>query len=282
MSHAPHTRIAGVIGDPVAHSKSPAMHNAAFAHFQLNAHYERWHTPLATLPERIASLRQPHMYGANVTLPHKLAILPLVDEIDPLAEMIGAANTIIRLEDGRLRATNTDAPAFLDEVINACGLDPVGLETVILGASGAARAAAFALAHAGAARITIVNRTMERAEELLGDVLASLDHDPILTFAAPDVDDLDEVIGTAKLIVNATSLGWHGQETPLLAQFIQPDMVVYDMVYRPTQLLSDAQARGAKGVDGLGMLAKQAIIAFEHWTGLRPPLDLMLTALRNA
>lgn len=278
----PSPRIAGVIGDPVAHSKSPAMHNAAFAHFALDAHYERWHTPLAELPGRIEALRAPHMYGANVTLPHKLAILPLVDEIDPLAEMIGAANTIIRLDDGRLRATNTDAPAFLDEVVNMCGLNPVGLETVILGASGAARAAAFALAHVGAARITIVNRTIERAEDLLADVLATLSDDPVLTFATPDSEDLAEVIGSATLVVNATSLGWHGDETPLPAHFIQPHMVVYDMVYRPTRLLADASARGAKAYDGLGMLAKQAIIAFEHWTGQRPPLDLMLNALRNA
>jgi shikimate dehydrogenase len=276
------TRIAGVIGDPVAHSKSPAMHNAAFAHFRLDAVYERWHTPLADLPARIESLRAPHMYGANVTLPHKLAIIPLVDEVDAIAELIGAANTIIRLPDGRLRATNTDAPAFLDEVIHVCKLNPEGLEVVILGASGAARAAAFALAHAGAARITIINRTIEKAEELLGDVLASLDHDPILTFAAPDEPDLADVIGAATLIVNATTLGWHGDETPLDAAFILPSMTVYDMVYRPTKLLADARSRGAQAHDGLGMLARQATIAFEHWTGLTPPLDLMLTALRNA
>jgi shikimate dehydrogenase len=276
------TRIAGVIGDPVAHSKSPAMHNAAFAHFGLDAHYERWHTPLADLPARIESLRAPHIYGANVTLPHKLAIMPLVDEVDAIADLIGAANTIIRLPDGRLRATNTDAPAFLDEVTHVCGLNPDGLSVVILGASGAARAAAFALAHAGAARITIINRTIEKAEELLGDVLASLDHDPILTYAAPDEPDLVEVIGDATLIVNATTLGWHGDETPLDAAFILPSMTVYDMVYRPTKLLADARSRGAQAHDGLGMLARQAIIAFEHWTGRTPPLDLMLTALRNA
>ena len=165
---------------------------------------------------------------------------------------------------------------------HVCGLNPDGLSVVILGASGAARAAAFALAHAGAARITIINRTIEKAEELLGDVLASLDHDPILTYAAPDEPDLAEVIGDATLIVNATTLGWHGDETPLDAAFILPSMTVYDMVYRPTKLLADARSRGAQAHDGLGMLARQAIIAFEHWTGRTPPLDLMLTALRNA
>jgi shikimate dehydrogenase len=275
-------RIAGVIGDPVAHSKSPAMHNAAFAYFGLNAHYERWHTPLADLATRIESLRAPHMYGANVTLPHKIAILPLLDEVDALADAIGAANTIIRLPDGRLRGTNTDAPAFLQEVTHVCGLDPMGLETVILGASGAARAAAFALAHAGAGRITIINRTVARAEELLADVLATLDFDPIMTYAAPDADDVADVIGDAQLIVNATSLGWHGDETPLPAHFIHDSMCVYDMVYRPTKLLADAHAQGARGYDGMGMLARQASVAFHHWTGLTPPLDLMLTALRNA
>jgi hypothetical protein len=122
----------------------------------------------------------------------------------------------------------------------------------------------------------------EKAEELLGDVLASLDHDPILTYAAPDEPDLAEVIGDATLIVNATTIGWHGDETPLDAAFILPSMTVYDMVYRPTKLLADARSRGAQAHDGLGMLARQAIIAFEHWTGRTPPLDLMLTALRNA
>ena len=275
----PPTRIAGVIGDPVAHSKSPAMHNAAFAYFGLPAQYERWHTPLAELPDRINSLRAPHMYGANVTLPHKLAILPLLDEIDDIASQIGAANTIIRLPDGRLRGTNTDAPAFLQEITDVCQLNPNGLETVILGASGAARAAAFALAHAGAARITIINRTIERAEELLADVLYTLDSDPIMTFATPDAPDLDDVIGSAKLIVNATTLGWHGNDTPLPARFLNNQMTVYDMVYRPTQLLADAKACGAQGYDGIGMLARQAMLAFHHWTGLTPPFELMRDAL---
>jgi shikimate dehydrogenase len=140
------------------------------------------------------------------------------------------------------------------------------------------RAAAFALAHAGAARITIINRTIERAEELLADVLYTLDTDPVMTFATPDAPDLDDVIGSAKLIVNATTLGWHGNDTPLPAQFLNNQMVVYDMVYRPTQLLADANACGAKGYDGLGrLLARQAMLAFHHWTGLMPPFTLPCT-----
>ena len=123
--------------------------------------------------------------------------------------------------------------------------------------------------------------TIERAEELLADVLYTLDSDPIMTFATPDAPDLEEIIGSAKLIVNATTLGWHGNDTPLPARFLNNQMTVYDMVYRPTQLLADAKACGAHGYDGVGMLARQAMLAFHHWTGLTPPFELMRDALLN-
>ncbi|HEX5690122.1 MAG TPA: shikimate dehydrogenase, partial [Roseiflexaceae bacterium] len=206
MDAAEHVLQVGVIGDPVSHSRSPALHNAAFAELGIAARYELWPTPAAELAARIASLRAPHMLGANVTLPHKLAVLPLLDQIDPDAEAIGAVNTIVRAADGSLIGANTDAPAFLSALREDAGYDPQGQSAVILGASGAARAAAVALVGAGISRLVVVNRTLERAEELLGDVLSMADADPLL-FALQFGDPaLPEALAESTLLVNATSL----------------------------------------------------------------------------
>ena len=151
---------------------------------------------------------------------------------------------------------------------------------MILGASGAARAAAMALAGAGVARLVIANRTLERAEALLGDLLAAADADPLLFALTPDDADLPELLAEATLIVNATSIGWHGDESPLPARLIPSSALVFDMIYRPTQLLRDATACGARTLDGAGMLARQAALAFERWTGQSAPLDVMRAALR--
>lgn len=273
-------KLAGVIGDPVAHSRSPAIHNAAFAHLGLHARYELWHTAAADLPVRIESLRAEHILGANVTLPHKLAVLELVDRLDPEVLVIGAANTIIREADGTLTGANTDAPACLASLREDAGYDPAGATVVILGASGAARAAAVALVGAGVARLFVVNRTLDKAEALLGDVLAAADTDPLLYAIAPGDSDLPAALAEASLLINATSLGWHGDESPLAADLIPPSALVFDMVYRPTRLLRDAAARGARTLDGAGMLVRQAGLAFERWTGRPAPLDVMRAAMR--
>jgi shikimate dehydrogenase len=271
--------LAGLIGDPVAHSRSPALHNAAFAHLGLRARYELWHTPAADLPARVESLRAPHILGANVTLPHKIAVLELLDRLDPAVQVIGAANTIIREADGSLTGANTDAPAFLSSLREEAGYDPAGQTAVILGASGAARAAAVALIGAGLARLAVANRTIERAEALLGDLLAAAERDPPLYALALDDAGLPELLAEATLIVNATSIGWHGNDSPLAAAHIPPGALVFDMIYRPTQLLRDAASRGARTLDGAGMLARQAALAFERWTGRAAPLDVMRAAL---
>jgi shikimate dehydrogenase len=272
--------LAGLIGDPVTHSRSPMLHNAAFAKLGINAQYQLWPTTAAELAARIESLRAPHILGANVTLPHKIAVLSLLDRLDPAVELIGAANTIIREPDGSLTGANTDAPAFLQSLREEAGYDPAGQTVVILGASGAARAAAMALAGAGVGRLIVANRTLDRAEALLGDLLAVADADPLLYALAPDDADLAELLAEASLIVNATSIGWHGDQSPLPAELIPPAALVFDMVYRPTQLLRDAAARGARTLDGAGMLARQAALAFERWTGQDAPLDVMRAALQ--
>ncbi|GAB4111552.1 MAG: shikimate dehydrogenase [Roseiflexaceae bacterium] len=272
------THYAGVIGDPVEHSRSPAMHNAAFRALGLPYHYERWHTPTAQLAERIASLRQSSMLGANVTLPHKVAILEYIDHRDPIVDLIGAANTIIRNPDGSLSVTNTDAPAVSATLREDAGFELDGSHAIVLGASGAARAAVYALARSGAQQIVIVNRTIERAEDLLADLLASTDLEiPLLAFT-PDDPDLAEYTQSADLIINATSLGWKAGELPLEPNLLPTTGLVFDMVYRPTELLRIAAARGLATLDGRGMLVRQAGLAFERWVGKSAPLEVMFAA----
>jgi shikimate dehydrogenase len=274
--------LAGVIGDPVAHSRSPAIHNAAFASLGIGARYERWPTSAAELPTRIESLRAPHMLGANVTLPHKVAVLALLDRLDADAAAIGAVNTIVREADGALTGANTDAPAFLASLREDSAYEPAGQPALILGASGAARAAAVALISAGVERLIVVNRTLERAEKLLGDALAATDRDPQLFALAPDDAALPGLLAETTLIVNATSLGWRADETPLAAELIPPGALVFDMVYRPTRLLHEAAACGARPLDGTGMFVRQAALAFERWTGRPAPLDVMRAALASS
>jgi shikimate dehydrogenase len=274
-------KLAGVIGDPVAHSRSPAIHNAAFAHLSLPARYELWPTPAAGLAARVASLRAEHILGANVTLPHKVAVLELLDRLDPAVSVIGAANTIIREADGTLTGANTDAPAFLESLREDGDYEPAGQTAVILGASGAARAAAVALVGAGVARLFVVNRSLAKAEALLGDVLAAASADPLLYALAPGDAELADVLASAGLVVNATSLGWQGDEMPLPAELLPPGALIFDLVYRSTPLLRAAAERGARPLDGSGMLVRQAALAFERWTGQTAPLDVMRAAMKQ-
>lgn len=273
------TKITGLIGDPVSHSRSPAIHTAAFAYLGIDARYELWHTPAQDLETRVAALRGADVLGANVTLPHKRAVIELLDRIDPQAALIGAVNTIVRAPDGTLAGLNTDAPAFLAALREDLDYAPQGQTVVILGASGAARAAAAVLLEAGVDGLVLINRTLEHAEALLADLLAACERDPLLLALAPDDPTLEEALASASLLVNATSLGWHGDETPLPAALIPPGVLVYDMVYRPTRLLRDAAACGARTADGLGMLVRQAALAFEQWTGQPAPLDVMRAAV---
>jgi shikimate dehydrogenase len=257
------------------------MHNAAFADLGISAHYERWHTPAADLPARIAALREPLMLGANVTLPHKIAVLEHVDHHDPEVVLIGAANTIIRASDGSLTAANTDAPAVLATLREDAHFDPSGQTIAILGASGAARAAAYALATAGCGRLIMINRTLETAETLLADLIEALDLTIPVFALTPDDTDLLELLNQAQLIINATSLGWQADQTPLAQALIQPNTLIFDMVYRPTRLLREAEQRGARTLNGKGMLVRQAGLAFERWTGQTAPFEVMLQAFEQ-
>ncbi len=275
---------AGIFGYPITHSISPAMHRAAFDHAGIDAVYEAWDTPPNALARGVAKLRGDKYLGANVTAPHKRAVMEHLDEIDELATRIGAVNTIVN-DGGRLLGSNTDAAGFIDSLKDEAGLTLSGLDAALIGAGGAARAAAYALAMEGARSLTIANRTLERARTLADEVRRmGLEARAI----ALDDDGLLERCLEAHLIVNSTSVGMlHGPSegaSPIPPEFIRPGVVVYDMVYNPadTPLLKTARARGAEVVGGLPMLVYQGAASFRRWTGLPASTTAMFEAARQA
>ncbi len=277
------TTLVGLIGWPVGHSVSPAMHNAAFAALGLDWRY----VPLpvdSALPgavgDAVRGMRAMGMRGINVTVPHKQAVLPFLDRIAPAAQAMRAVNTIIVTADGSLTGDNTDAPGFVAD-LRAHGVEPADQRVLVLGAGGSARAIVYGLAHAGAAHITVANRSAERAAALLADLRPFLDGTRLEIVALPD--GVPDAANDADLVVNCTSLGMtpRAETTPWPADLpFRPAQAVYDLVYNPadTLLLRQARADGAHAIGGLGMLIWQGALAFQHWTGQMPPVDVMRAA----
>jgi shikimate dehydrogenase len=264
----------GIIGDPVEHSISPVMQQPAFDALGIDAIYEKWPTTAAELRERIASIRRPDALGANVTAPHKLAVMALIDEITPLAQRIGAVNTVIN-RDGQLIGDNTDEHGFAASLTAAFPEITLG-KAVMLGAGGAARAVALALETLGASDVAVWNRDKARAQRLKDEIAPDL-----LRPIEPDIETLRGELGDADLLVNATSAGWHRGEHPIpldLLDALPAGSVVADLVYRDTDLLLAARERCLGALDGLGMLVHQGARGFELWTGKRAPVDLMMAA----
>ena len=263
----------GIIGHPVAHSLSPAIQGAALRAAGVDATYERWDTPHAALPARIAALRAPDCLGANVTIPHKQNVLALLDEVPPLAAGIGAVNTVVN-DGGRLSGHNTDGGGFV-AALREAGFEPGGKRFLLVGAGGAARGIAFALREAGAASIAVSNRTAARAETLAAAVGAEA-----VPFDAPPAP--------YDCVVNCTSAGMHGsgaEDTlPCDPAAAGPATLVVDIVYAPeeTPLLRAAREAGLPVLGGLPMLIHQGALAFELWTGRPAPLDAMREAARAA
>ena len=275
---------AGIFGYPIAHSISPAMHRAALDHAGIDATYDAWETPSDALARGVATLREDDYLGANVTVPHKQAVMEHLDEIDELAMKIGAVNTIVKDGD-RLLGSNTDASGFIDSLRDEAGLIPSGLNTVLVGAGGAARAAAYALATEGAATLTIANRTLERAHTLAEEV-SQLGVEA--SALALDDNEVHVRCLEADLIVNSSSMGMlHGPAegvSPIPSEAIRSGVVVYDMVYNPaeTPLLETARSGGAKVAGGLLMLVYQGAASFRQWTGRPASTTVMLEAARRA
>ncbi len=278
------TRLAGIFGYPIRHSISPAMHNAAFERAGIDAVYEPWETRPGDLADGVASLRSERYLGANVTVPHKQAVMPHLDHIDDLATRIGAVNTISN-QNGLLTGSNTDALGFIESLRVEAGATVTGFNIALIGAGGAARAAAYALADAGVGALAIANRTVERAESLADEIRGTGTGASAYSVADSDFRAFCE---RADLIVNSTSVGMlHGPaegESPIPADVISPGCIVYDMVYNPplTPLLMDAEKVGARIVGGLPMLVYQGAAAWSLWTGRDAPVEVMFTAAQEA
>ncbi|MCS7296535.1 MAG: shikimate dehydrogenase [Chloroflexota bacterium] len=271
----------GIIGHPVAHSLSPVFQQAAFDACAIDARYERWDTPPASLPDRVASLRAADVLGANVTIPHKEAVLPLLDELDAAAALVGAVNTIL-VRGGRLIGWNTDGPGFVRALRESAHFEPAGRRFLLVGAGGAARGIAFALASAGASGIAVWNRSPQRATALAEDLRRAVPS--IAVELCPALDDLRGF----DAVVNCTSVGMEGTGSEAALPFdprsTGSDCLIVDIVYKPetTALLRAAAAAGRPVLGGLPMLIYQGALAFELWTGRPAPVDVMFAAARAA
>ncbi len=266
------TKRAGVIGHPLGHTKSPAIFEAAFRAAGIDATYEAWDTPEDVLAGRVEALRGADFLGASVTIPHKQAVLPLLDGTAGAAAKIGAVNTIVH-EGGRLVGHNTDVAGFARALRQDAGFDARGRRTMILGSGGAARAVALALVEAGASVIFVVGRHPKKLDALVLSLKALTSTGTTITWAYWGDGSYLRSLREAELLVNCTPVGTAGSEgagqSPVAAELIQPQTTVFDLVYNPaeTPLLRDARARGAQAVSGLGMLVYQAAEAFRLWTG---------------
>jgi shikimate dehydrogenase len=261
--------LCGVLGWPVRHSRSPAMHEAGYAALGLEGwRYQLLPVPPELFDETVRALPGAGFTGANVTIPHKEAALALAEEATASARAIGAANTLTFLPGGAIHADNTDAPGLID----ALALDPAGATVVVLGAGGTARAAVWALLDAGAADVAVWNRTPERAQRLVAELGGRV----VAEIPAADV------------LVNTTSVGLDGSQDqfkhlPLSVDEISRYRCVVDLVYgaRPTGLVLAARAAGVEAVDGLELLVRQGARSFERWTGQAAPVDVFRAAARG-
>jgi shikimate dehydrogenase len=262
----------GVIGDPIAHSLSPIMHNAAFEALGMECYYAPFHVKGRYLYEAINGARSLGFGGLNVTVPHKEAIIRFV-QADDASHDIGAANTI---DFSTNKAYNTDAPGAIASLKDS-GISVRGKNVLVLGAGGAARAVTYGLLRNGAT-VTIANRTAPKAADLAaymreyGDAFGT------------GMDRIKEKVAISDVIVNTTTVGMGVDETLVTADMLNDRQAVFDLVYRPveTKLLKEAKAAGAKTVDGITMLVRQGALSFEIWTGVKPPLDVMERSARDA
>jgi shikimate dehydrogenase len=277
-------KIVGIIGYPLGHSVSPAMHNAAFKELGLDYEYIPFEVEPADLPEALPGLRAIHIAGFNVTIPHKETIVPLLDDVTKLARTIGAVNTVVN-QDGELIGYNTDGPGFIESLKEDAGFEPKGKKVVVLGAGGASRAVVTMLAEMGAASLTISDIIEEKAKGL-AEYTDGLSQTKC-GWSKLDSQLLKSEIEQADLLVNTTPLGMHPEinKSPLPDKIKLPKtLLVYDLVYNPaeTKLLKTAKAAGCKAVSGLGMLVRQGAVAFTVFTGEEAPIETMWSAAQKA
>lgn len=273
------TKITGIIGYPLTYTLSPVMHNRAFDVCNLNFRYLPFVVEKERLGHAADGIRALQIRGVNVTMPHKETVMQFLDELSPQAELIGAVNTIVN-ENGYLIGHNTDGAGFLRSLEDE-SYNPRDKSVIVLGTGGAAKAVAVALAQAGIKNITIVGRSIEKAEAIKSVLLRSFKEISVrtLTFS----DNLADTFLIGELVVNATPIGMdeNGDSLPVPLELINATHFVYDLIYVPleTVLIKEARNKGARVANGLGMLLYQAAIAYELWTGTSAPVQEMSQAL---
>ncbi len=274
------TKIYGIIGDPVAHSLSPIIQNTAFKEMGLDCLYIPFQVKNFELRAAIKGIRALNIYGFNVTMPHKIAIIPFLDHLNMVAKRIGAVNTVINNE-GILTGYNTDAMGFI-KALRENGVEPRGKNVVVFGAGGVSRAICFALAEIDC-EISIANRTIDRAWQL-ANLVSIVSSQKVKSFGTLS-QNIHMVLDEADIVVNATSIGMEETigKSIVTADLLNSSMVVFDTIYNPveTQLLKDAKKIGAKAIGGVDMLLWQGAIAFKKWTGVDAPFEIMANELNR-
>jgi shikimate dehydrogenase len=263
-----------VIGDPIDHSLSPNIHNAAFRHLKLDHSYIAYKISAGELAAGIDSLKKIKIAGFNVTIPHKIEIMKFLDDMDTTSKVIGAVNTVSN-ENGKLKGYNTDMIGFLDP-IKKKNLAIKDSQVLLLGAGGAARAILTAMIKEKASKITIVNRTQENANKL-ADFAKKIGGN----VDTVSIEKANELVGDYKFIINSTSIGMKNEPSPISTRNISKNSVVYDIVYQPinTDLIKKSKENGATIIYGYEMLLSQAACSFEIWHKMEAPYDVMKNAL---
>lgn len=269
-----------LIGHPVAHSLSGAMQQAAFDKLGIDAKYELWDRPPIELADAIAELRGDEFLGANVTIPHKERVVPMVDRLTEEASFTGAVNTLTR-EGRRLIGHNTDVAGFKVALDKLVGRQKMPRQAVVLGAGGGGRAVVYGLIREGFQRIIVFNRHLHRAEGLVKHFGRTAAHMELRAMPWHE-SIIESEIAKTKVLINATSIGLTSDTSPIAAEALHEDLVVLDLIYNRTRLLRDAQAAGATVADGELMLLHQGAAAFTLWTGQPAPFDLMQAKLAEA
>lgn len=278
------TRLGGLLGSPVAHSLSPAMHNMCFREMNIDFVYLAFDVPQPQIRETVHVLRNVNTYGFNLTMPDKVAVMECLDDCSRAAEMIGAVNTVVN-EDGRLIGHNTDGIGYVESARHQ-GFEPSGKEITLLGAGGAALAAAVQLALDGAEKLHISNRR-SRSWNAAREMVDKINRETSCRADLTDLEDAGELakrIGSSDLLVNATSVGMapHEDESPLKdVSLLRPELVVSDIIYHPRQtlLLRSASERGCRTFNGMDMLLYQGAAAFRLWTGREMPVERVRRAV---
>lgn len=268
------TKTYAVIGDPIDHSLSPALHNAAFTFLGLDCTYIAYRIPKGELEIGIESLKKVGISGFNVTIPHKIDMMRLLDEADKECALVGATNTVVN-SNGILKGYNTDVDGFLDP-IRRRKIDCKGAEVLLVGAGGAARAIVAAFAKEGASKITVTNRTRQKAENII-----AFAKQLGLGSEFSDLADAGEIAGKFRFVINATPVGLKGMGIPVSTRNLNKNSIVYDIVYMPveTPFIKQSKEKGANIIYGWEMLLAQAMNSFKIWTGMTAPYEAMKLTL---